>query len=85
MNIECAKCRHAENRLNGRYCTKVDHYVEHTITMPCEASQCVTRAKCRRCIWHRDMMMGEVWCDLHHSEIKAISDCNTYSATRKTI
>lgn len=85
MNIECAKCRHAENRLNGRYCTKVDHYVEHTITMPCEASQCVTRAKCRRCIWHRDMMMGEVWCDLHHSEIKGIGNCNTYSATRKTI
>lgn len=37
MRFFCADCRHALNALNGRYCTKLQRYVEYAT-----APQCLT-------------------------------------------
>lgn len=79
MNKSCVGCRHASNLINGRYCNAVQHYVEHCTTTPCTESSSVTKVKCKMCVWHRDMMMGDVWCDLHRQDISKIGQCLTFS------
>lgn len=83
MNKSCARCRHASNLINGRYCNIVQHYVEHCLTMPCMESSCVAREKCKVCVWHSEIMMGDIWCDLHRKSISEINECVTFSESKR--
>lgn len=38
-NQFCNSCRRAHNAINGRYCTLLRRYVEHTNIPPCSTQQ----------------------------------------------
>jgi len=41
------------------------------------------RTKCKKCVWHRLIMLGDVWCELHRGECDKIKECRTYSPFRR--
>lgn len=42
MNEICRKCEHGSNLVNGRYCIKHNHYVEHSVRPSCEINNSKT-------------------------------------------
>lgn len=81
MNKGCQRCSISSHLLNGLYCKIVDHYVEHSKSMPCVKTDAVVKAKCKQCIWKREMLMG-LWCDLHNKDTNDIEKCNSFDGGR---
>lgn len=82
MSAQCNNCKSASHLLNGLYCNVMNQYVEHRNDALCMKTDLVSKAKCKQCIWKREMMFG-IWCDLHRKDTKDIVKCKSFDGGKK--